>query len=208
MRFLTVVHDNPNADHKVLWSQLTFEDTTGSKGAPNNHGVVTLLIQSLLARCVVEIDTEVRLVLASLLGEIGAIDPNRLGGQVDSSLSSALTTDSFESYGKHGLWRLGQPPWKSQIIRYELQLVTKHLVFSLKAAPTTLDQHKVAYTIQVQFTNLSPFPIVAPPHSHTIFSIPCLFPLRCRALIGDPSTAGPICNSLRKKFERRQECCC
>uniref|UniRef100_A0A7S4J226 non-specific serine/threonine protein kinase n=1 Tax=Odontella aurita TaxID=265563 RepID=A0A7S4J226_9STRA len=134
MRFLTVIHEDE-------------DEANASGGSSIGRGVVTSLIQSLLARCVLETDTKARLALAQCLGEIGAIDHNRLGGQVDSALSAALTADSFEASGKHGLWLVSQPPWRSQVMRYELRCVL-FLVVALKAAPTTLDQHKVAYTIQ------------------------------------------------------------
>ena len=37
---------------------------------------------------------------------------------------------------------------KSVKVHCELQLVTKHFVAALKAAPTTTDQHKIAFAIQ------------------------------------------------------------
>jgi hypothetical protein len=76
---------------------------------------------------------ETRLVLATCIGEVGAIDENRLE----------------DACGDGGNGRaLADPPWHSAPHVHELQLVTSHLVVALKAAPTSGDQHKIAYTIQ------------------------------------------------------------
>lgn len=90
-------------------------------------------------RCVLEDDAETRSLLATTLGEIGAIDSNHVGD---------ISTEAVDSSFNDGSWRLLQPPWQSTVTRYELQLVTKHLVIALKAAPTSADQHKIAFTIQ------------------------------------------------------------
>jgi hypothetical protein len=46
------------------------------------------------------------------------------------------------------LWRLKQAPWQSRPVRYELKVVTNHLVIALKAAPSSADQNKIAFAIQ------------------------------------------------------------
>ena len=108
-----------------------------------NGGFVTKLLMRLLSRCVDESDHDLRDVIASCLGEIGAIDPNRLGNEINSSQVAS------ESQGTHdNEWRLSQPPWKSPVTRYQLRLVTRHLVTCLKSSPTTLDQHKISFAIQ------------------------------------------------------------
>lgn len=96
-------------------------------------------MQALLTRCILEDDGKTRLLVAACLGEIGALDSNRIG---EVSMASSESSDDSSS------WRLSQPPWKSRAARYELQLLTKHLVVALKAAPTSADQHKIAFTIQ------------------------------------------------------------
>jgi hypothetical protein len=40
------------------------------------------------------------------------------------------------------------PPWHCASHQYEFELVTTYLVVALKAAPTTSDQHKIAFSIQ------------------------------------------------------------
>eukprot|EP00956_Cyclotella_meneghiniana_P004175 scaffold5111_cov64-Cyclotella_meneghiniana.AAC.6 len=75
------------------------------------------------------------------LGEIGAIDANRLGGDITASQFHSENNDSDD-------WRLSQPPWKSNVTPYQLRLVTRHLVSGLKSAATIIDQHKLAFGIQ------------------------------------------------------------
>jgi len=98
----------------------------------------------LLSRCVDESDPDIRVAIASCLGEIGAIDPNRLGKEINSS---QFDTNSAGS-DKSGDWRLANPPWKVKATEYQFQLVTGHLVLGLKSAPTVLDQHKISFAIQ------------------------------------------------------------
>lgn len=95
----------------------------------------------LLSRCVDEADSDIRDALACCLGEIGAIDPNRLGSEITSSQFSTENKGSDD-------WRLNQPPWKSNITRYQLHLVTHILVWCLKSAASTIDQHKMGFAIQ------------------------------------------------------------
>lgn len=98
----------------------------------------------LLAQCVFETDPAARELLGACLGEIGAIDGHRLS---TISMSDVLVaSDPLAS--KDSGWRLSRPPWRSEQNRYELQLVTHHLVVALKAAPESSDQHKIAFSIQ------------------------------------------------------------
>lgn len=98
----------------------------------------------LLSRCVDETDCEIRDAIASCLGEIGAVDPNRLSKAINFTQFVANSVESDNS----GEWRLMNPPWKTHITVYQLRLMTSHLVFGLKSAPTTLDQHKISFAIQ------------------------------------------------------------
>lgn len=102
-----------------------------------------MLVDNLLQRCCTEVDLEAKLLLATCWGEIGAIDVHRLG---EMRMSVSLYAD--KSGDENGSWRLSQAPWQSQPARYELKLITKHLVVALKAAPTSGDQHKIAFAIQ------------------------------------------------------------
>lgn len=97
-----------------------------------------------MSRCVLETDAVIKSRLGACLGEVGAISEQRLGS---IRMSKELqTSDSMDQSASS--WRLAQPPWKSQIARYELQLVKRHLVVALKAAPTSSEQFKIAYAIQ------------------------------------------------------------
>jgi hypothetical protein len=97
-----------------------------------------------MARCVLETDADSKSLLAACLGEVGAIGEHRLGS---IRMSKALqTSDSLDQSAN--AWRLSQPPWKSQLARYELQLVKRHLCVALKAAPSSADQFKIAFAIQ------------------------------------------------------------
>ena len=107
-------------------------------------GFITRLLACLLTRCVDETDKSIRNELAKLLGEIGAIDPNRLGREINSSQFFSFSGGNCRS----DEWRLSNPPWQTQVTEYQLRLVTKHFVSGLKSAPTTLDQHKVSFGIQ------------------------------------------------------------
>jgi hypothetical protein len=102
-------------------------------------------LEKLMTRCVHETDTEARVLLASCLGEVGAISEHRLG-EIKTSIDDG--DGSVDAINGSYTWRLHQPPWQSREAKYELQLVTKHLVVALKAAPSSADQHKIAFTIQ------------------------------------------------------------
>ena len=109
-----------------------------------NGGFITKLLTRLLSRCVYETDCEIRDAIATCLGEIGAIDPNRLSKAINFSQFVANSVDNDNSCE----WILLNPPWKTPIVTYQLRLMTRHLVFGLKSAPTTLDQHKISFAIQ------------------------------------------------------------
>lgn len=115
------------------------------------RGYVTELVETLLHRCTKEEDSSVKVLLGTCLGEVGAIDVNRLG---NIATVDYRAKDSSRSNRDAHFWQLSQPPWQSRPARYELQLVTKHLVIGLKGAPTSSDQHKIAFTIQQMLANL------------------------------------------------------
>ena len=103
------------------------------------------MMERLLSRCVSESDTEIKLRLAACLGEVGAICETLLG---ELQIGSSIGDDAIDSPLSPYRWRLEQPPWQSQSVKYELVLVTRHLAAALKAAPSSTDQHKVAFAIQ------------------------------------------------------------
>ena len=111
MRFLTVVKD-------ASFNNEAGDDADGDLASVGRGGV-TEIVQKLVSRCIIESDADARLSLATCLGEMGAIDSNRLGREVNATSAALLTNDSFDVSGFHGSWRLSQPPWKSQVIRYE-----------------------------------------------------------------------------------------
>jgi hypothetical protein len=103
-------------------------------------------VQTLLKRCASEDDLVARELLASCWGEVGAIGSHLLGevavgGSSGKAKAGSADTDSHA-------WRLANAPWQSQPTRYQLHVVTTHLVIALKAARTANDQHKIAFTIQ------------------------------------------------------------
>ena len=105
------------------------------------RGTVTEMMETLLMRCVEERDPATRVLLATCLGEVGAIGEYYLG---DLNIGGPKRDDSLDA----GRWRMELPPWQSRSAKYELELVTRHLVVGLKAAPSTTDQHRIGFTIQ------------------------------------------------------------
>lgn len=102
-------------------------------------------METLLSRCVTEANLDARVQLAECLGEVGAIDYHRLDAQksqLDGSRTKDVLGEDFQ------LLRLSSAPWRSRRTRYELHLVTKHLVLALKAAPNSAEQHKICFCIQ------------------------------------------------------------
>jgi hypothetical protein len=115
LRFLTVV----SKDVAVVPGSEEGAEGANDLSSIIGKGGVTEIVQKLVSRCVIEMDNDARIALAKCLGEMGAIDPNRLGREVNATSATLLTKDSFDVSGFHGSWRLSQPPWKSQVIRYE-----------------------------------------------------------------------------------------
>ena len=111
----------------------------------SSRGAAASMLEKLVSRCIVESETEVRIRLATCLGEVGAISETILG---ELKISGSTGDEAIDSPTSSFKWRLEQPPWQSQPVKYELQLVTRHLVVALKAAPSTTDQHKIAFAIQ------------------------------------------------------------
>ena len=138
MQYLTVVHDSSEVESSYTLNAASDDE------AVTNGGFITKLLIRLLSRCVDETNNEIRDAIASCLGEIGAIDANRLGKEINSaqfvSNGSAGIDDSTE-------WRLSNPPWQTEITEYQLRLVS-YLVSGLKSAPSILDQHKISFSIQ------------------------------------------------------------
>ena len=91
----------------------------------------------LLSRCVQENDPEARVLLATCLGEVGAISANRL----DDAATICGSTQRSSAAAMPPPWRLTPP-------LFGLSLVTRPLVGAHKAALTSIDQHKIAFTIQ------------------------------------------------------------
>ena len=111
-------------------------------------------MRTLQSQCITENEEEAKIAVATALGEVGAIDPNRLGGDLDAFHQNGIDSTSVD---EHVLWRRLQPPWKSQIVRYELYLVTNQLATALKASPTAMDQHKISFAIQELLILLNEF---------------------------------------------------
>jgi hypothetical protein len=105
-----------------------------------SRGSVTEIVESLLARCVIEENPNARILIGSCFGEIGAISAHRLEdlNPVDSSVEA--------------LHRYAKPPWLSDRTQYELSLLTNQLPVAIKAAATALDQNLIGFTIQEIFS--------------------------------------------------------
>lgn len=108
-------------------------------GSP--RGTVTEMIETLLSRFVHETDPDARILLAACGGEVGGLDSLRLE-ETNAPLTGNSRNHNFED------WRLKNPPWLSSPVRYELELVGRLLVVSLRAASTSRDQNMIAYSIQ------------------------------------------------------------
>lgn len=134
-----ILVDNEGSVSIRNYLTVVFPDGASKKSEAS--GNVTDMVERLIRRCTIESDQEVVIKLAACLGEIGAIGEHRLE---DVSLFKSAGDESFALYH----WRLDKPPWQSHPTKYELQLVTKHLVTALKAAPSSEEQHKIAFTIQ------------------------------------------------------------
>lgn len=80
----------------------------------------------------VETDENSRILLATCIGEVGAIAVDRLEERSDRIC----------------VVKIEQGPWKSRAAKHQLKLVTEQLVTALKAAHSSSDQHKIMFTIQ------------------------------------------------------------
>jgi hypothetical protein len=132
-----ILVENEGATSMRRYVTVAYPGTSGF-----SRGTITEIVEVLLARCVRESDPETSILLATCMGEVGAIGENRLE---ETKAPGAAGTDNGDDTFS---WRLSKPPWQSRPARYELKLVTKYLVMALKAAPTSGDQHKIAYAIQ------------------------------------------------------------
>jgi hypothetical protein len=72
--------------------------------------------------------------LATCFGEVGAINANFLD-------------EATISNGTHSQKAI-VPPWYFSPYQFGIQLIATHLVTSLKAASSSSDQHKIAFSIQ------------------------------------------------------------
>jgi hypothetical protein len=127
-----------------IWSQRDYSLvclTMLALVAVSPGGTVTKMMEILLTHCVQEGDPRTRILLATCLGEVGAIGEHHLG---ELHIGGSTGDDSL----KADKWRLEQPPWQSRSAKYELELVTHHLVVGLKAASSSVDQHRIIFTIQ------------------------------------------------------------
>lgn len=141
MNFLTVVHNSSFVPAGMLISKrMLFSFTrkiSSVHHAGETAGAITRLISRLLGRCVDETDDkDVRDALATCLGEIGAIDPNRL----DKDISSLHFGSDLPGSDDGGHFILSNPPWKTNVTEFEFHVLTRHLVNALRSAPSTLDQ--------------------------------------------------------------------
>ena len=155
MQFLTVLNTEHNTDSAHGMNNPHQNLPSGQISLP----LLPKLMFSLLERCVHETDQISREKVAICLGELGAIDPNFLGEYVfdESSYSSKTSGGNLTANDAYHSWRLDQPPWRSFEHKYELILISNQLVVSLKAAPTTQDQHKVAFAIQELLSSLEKY---------------------------------------------------
>lgn len=139
-----VISDTPN-------TSLT-NDVRPQSGPPGQvqvGGGVSTLITTVMTRCWKEPDDKVKLALATLLGEIGAIDSTRLG--LIQGGSGASGEDDEES---DLAWRASQPPWKSSMLRYALQLLYSQLVVALKGGITSQVSRAKISPVSLARTNL------------------------------------------------------
>jgi hypothetical protein len=125
MRFLTVSKDKA-------------EDDKGENTSATN------IVLNILRRFKLESNDENVLILSRCLGEIGAIAPNFIGEDTFHSGKELVDISSSNWMLEHGA------PWKFKSVKvhFELQLVTNNFVIALKAAPTPIDVHLIAFAVQ------------------------------------------------------------
>lgn len=85
---------------------------------------------------------EILILLAKCLGVLGAIKPMLITDEFDYKENDRDNDDL--------IWIRKKAPWTFQSVKQQvgLQLLKKHFVVALKAAPTPTDQHKIAFAIQ------------------------------------------------------------
>ncbi|KAL3944314.1 MAG: hypothetical protein SGBAC_001607 [Bacillariaceae sp.] len=142
--------ENEGSDSMKHYLTVRYKEKSRKEGNQRSidwtpRGTIVNLMEKLLSRCVQETETKTRILLAQCLGEVGAISELKMG---DLKIGVAIDSESVDSPSSMYQWRLDQPPWQSRAAKYELQLVTRHLVVALRSAPSSADQHKIAFTIQ------------------------------------------------------------
>lgn len=128
-------------DAEETSSMTKFLTVCTSKSISNQRGVVSNLVETLLSRSALETNEKVRILVAKVFGEVGAIAERRL---LSHGINNNVSSETDLTYD----WRLDRPPWKSTPVEYQVSLLTDHLVSALKASPTSLDHQKIAFTIQ------------------------------------------------------------
>mmetsp|Transcript_10899 Transcript_10899/g.30148 ORF Transcript_10899/g.30148 Transcript_10899/m.30148 type:complete len:3004 (+) Transcript_10899:116-9127(+) len=136
-------------NRKSLYTLIECESTAGASSFLTvcfqkqkvTRGIVTLLVEALLARSVRETEDELKCLVACCLGEVGAVGEHKLNDTIISARED-YTGEQFH------LWRLEKAPWNTAPEEYQLHLVTKNLVQALRGATSSSDQHKVGYSIQ------------------------------------------------------------
>ena len=133
MRFLTVSKKYPSNTESPE-TQMQLADNTSA----------THIVLEILRRCKHELNDENILILSQCLGEIGAIAPSMIGEDTFQSENETTGGSSNNWMLEHG------SPWKFQSVKIhcELQLVTNKFVVALKAAPTPIDVHLIAFGVQ------------------------------------------------------------
>lgn len=143
---ISVLRENREAFHVLVENESRTSTncflTVAYGKVKNSRGTITELMENLLSRCAHEADHDQRLLLASTLGEVGAIAEYKLNDTVMPS-----GPEDYTGNDSH-VWRLARPPWKVQPDVYGLRLVKDDLVRALRAAPSSSDQHKIGFAIQ------------------------------------------------------------
>eukprot|EP00977_Amphora_coffeiformis_P015047 scaffold4341_cov161-Amphora_coffeaeformis.AAC.1 len=144
LRHLTsLLQSNRDLFHVLIDTEETsrmsrFVTVCSSRFSGYGQGVVSELVGALLDRCALENNRNIRVLVAKAVGEVGAISHRRL----QYGPPEAVGNDVGYT------WRLSRPPWKVSPVHYQLFLLTDQLVGALKAAPSSLDHQKIAFTIQ------------------------------------------------------------
>ena len=114
------------------------------KGEILENTSATNIVLDVLRRFKLESNDENIHILSRCLGEIGAIAPNLIGEDTFHLVNELVDTNGSDWMLEHGA------PWKFKSVKvhFELQLVTKHFVIALKAAPTPIDVHLIAFAVQ------------------------------------------------------------